>query len=117
VNARIEWAARLIRAAGKPIPRYGTPDWQALAEGSPAKIAAVVVAAESWAREGDELEERLRAEVEMSRVAFKADEDADYCARRDAHRESWTGRGFRSDPRMQGEIETEWRDWMNGAAS
>lgn len=112
MNARVSWAARLIGAAMKPIPRYGSPEWLALPEGSPAKVAAVVVAAECWARDADELEERLRAEVELSRAAHKADEDAEYVARRDAHRESWTGRGFRPEPGLQDEIAAEWAEWM-----
>lgn len=116
MNARIEWAARLICAAEKPIPRYGDPAWHRLPEGSPAKVAAVVIAAECYAREADELEDRLRAEIEMSRAAFKADEDRDYCSRRDAHRESWTGTGFRPDPAIRDEIAAEWAAWMDGAA-
>lgn len=44
----------------------------------PAKVAAVVIAAEAWAWEGDEPERHLRLKVEMSRRAFKVDEDVDY---------------------------------------
>ena len=115
MNARIAWASRLI-AAGRPFPRYGTAEWLALPEGSAAKVAAVVVAAECWARDADDLEDRLRLEVETLQRAHKAAEDADYCARRDAHRESWTGRGFKPDPRQQDQIEAEWREWIGGVA-
>jgi hypothetical protein len=78
-------------AAAPDAPAYGSPDWLALPEGTPAKVAAVVRAAECWATEGDELEGRLRHEVEHLAAAFKADEDTDYAARRDAHRGEWSG--------------------------
>jgi hypothetical protein len=76
------------RADGSP-PAYGTPKWLALEDGDVRKVAAVVIAAENWARDGDELEERLRLEVEMAREAFKAEEDAEYASRRDGHRAEW----------------------------
>jgi hypothetical protein len=55
------------------------------------KWGICVRAAEAWATEGDELPERLRAEVEAARVAYKQaeDEDEDYRARRDDHRREW----------------------------
>lgn len=49
-------------------------------------MAAVVVAAEAWATDGDDLEGRLRAEIDAGREAAKRAEDAEYQARRDAHR-------------------------------
>ncbi len=90
-EARKRWARRMITRPGTPVPTYGTPEWLALPEGDVAKVAAVVRAAECWATEGDELEERLRSEVEALRVAHKRDDDADYLARRDAHRAEWSG--------------------------
>ena len=34
------------------IPRYGTPEWEALPSGDPRLFAAVVIAAECWRRDG-----------------------------------------------------------------
>jgi len=72
-----------------PPPTYGSADWLALVEGSPEKVAGVVVAAESWARGADDLEENLRRGIEDARAAFKATEDADYAARAAEHRERY----------------------------
>ena len=110
---RREWAYGLISRCHTPPPAYGTPEWLALPEG-PEKVAAVVIAAEARAGEGDNLLERLAAEVAFEREAFKAAEDADYIARRDAHRASWTGNGFRPDPGMTADIDREWREWAGG---
>lgn len=85
MSARERWAHRLIAPAPKPLPRYGSDEWLALPEGHPSKIAAVVVAAECWATEPEQLATMLRFEAE----AFKRTEDAAYLARRDAHRAEW----------------------------
>lgn len=114
--ARSRWAAALIAVAEKPLYEYGSPEWLALPEGSPAKIAAVVVAAESWARAGDELEDRLRAELLFASEAHKAADDAEYLARAAAHRRSWTGEGFRPDPVANAEIDAEWSQWAGEAS-
>jgi hypothetical protein len=90
-EARKRWARRMMARAGGPSPAYGTPEWLALPEGDLHKVAAVVRAAECWATEGDELEERLRREVEALRAAYKHDDDLDYAGRRDAHRAEWSG--------------------------
>jgi len=47
------------------------------------------VAAESWARELDDLPERLEHELDERRRAEKAAEDAEYQARAAAHRRDW----------------------------
>ena len=78
----------MIQQSPTPPPPYGSPEWLALPEGSPARMAAVVRAAEAWAQ-GDNLEDHLRLEVDLSRHAFKADEDDEYQARAAAHREQW----------------------------
>lgn len=106
MNARREWAQRFIDRAPNP-PAYGSPEFLALPEGHPAKIAAVVVAAESWARDGDELEERLRREVLALSRANKQAEDAEYVAQVSA------GYDRRPDP---AELEAEFWDWIRGAA-
>ena len=59
---RSEWARRMIARAAAPVPAYGSTEWLALPDGDARKVASVVAAAESWALDGDELEERLRAE-------------------------------------------------------
>ena len=86
ISRRRRWAYVLIRRAPSPPPTYGSVEWLALAEGSPEKVAGVVVAAEAYARAGDTLEEDLRREVENARAAFKSAEDADYQARAAEHR-------------------------------
>ena len=93
---RKEWSRPYIRTAPES-PAYGTPEWLALPEG-PEKIAAVVRAAECWATDGDELEERLRLQLETSRLAHKQAEDAEYLARRDAWHTEWGNRSFRPHP-------------------
>ncbi|MDO9498112.1 MAG: hypothetical protein Q7J48_20580 [Nocardioides sp.] len=112
---RRTWAYGYLSRVSKPGPAYGSPEWLALPEG-PEKWASVVRAAECWAIDGDTLIERLQAEVRFEREAFKATEDAAYLARAAAHREEWTGRGFRPDPHIQADIDREWREWAGGAA-
>ena len=85
---RRRWAQSLIRKAPNP-PRYGSPAWLALPEGSPGKIASVVVAAEAWALDDDDVEARLHRLLEDERRAFKQAEDADYQARAADHRKQW----------------------------
>lgn len=88
---RRHWAFARIHAGGQGVPRYGSDDWLALADTDPRKVASVVVAAECWAREADDLVERLRLEVELSQRAFKATDDALYVARKEAHKKEWRG--------------------------
>ena len=91
IERRKSWAADKIRTAVVTPPRYGSESWLALDLDNPAKLAAVVVAAEAWATDGDNIEERLRAEVEAERRAFKDTEDAEYLGRIAAHRAEWSG--------------------------
>lgn len=120
VVARRRWALALIQRCASPPPTYGSAEWAALPEGSAEKVASVVIAAESWARDGDGLEERMRREVELMRAAFKADEDADYIARRDQHRRDWrpASTSFAPDPAIRADVEREFREWLDqgGAA-
>ncbi len=89
VAARRRWAYSLIRRASTPVPSYGSAEWLQLPDGTAAKVAAVVVAAESWARELDDLPDRLERELDERRRAEKAAEDAEYQARAAAHRRDW----------------------------
>ncbi len=90
--ARRRWAYRLVRRIATPAPLYGSQKWLQLPEGDPAKVAAVVTAAESWAQAGDDLETDLRLEIDAARRAHKQAEDADYQARANAHRAEWSRR-------------------------
>jgi hypothetical protein len=110
---RRRWAYALTSRCDTPPPSYGSPEWLALPDG-PEKVAAVVIAAECWAFDGDHLEQTLRAELEFSRHAHKAAEDAAYRERRDAHRATWTGRGFLPDRSNAQDIEREWEQWAGG---
>ncbi len=89
VGARRRWAYGLIRRAATPVPSYGSREWLQLPDGSAERIASVVVAAESWARELDDLPDRLEHELDERRRAEKAAEDAEYQARATAHRREW----------------------------
>jgi hypothetical protein len=106
MNARQRWARILIDRNPHP-PAYGTPEWLALPEAHPAKIAAVVIAAECWAMDGDELEDRLRREVLALSRSNKHAEDAEYVAR------------FQGPSRTlphADELEAEFWEWVRGAA-
>lgn len=113
---RRRWAYGYLRRVSKPPPAYGTPEFLALPEG-PEKWAACVRAAEAWAGDGEDLELKLRIEVEAMQRAYKLAEDTDWNQRREAHEQSWTGTGFRRDPAVDAEVEDEWRAWVNGEAS
>ena len=84
-TARHTWARRMIDAADRPFPSYGSPEWLALPDGDRRKVAAVVVAAECWATEP----ELTWIEALYASTAFKVTEDADYRARAEAHRDQW----------------------------
>ncbi len=89
VTARRSWSYRLISRCSVPPPKFGTREWLSLAEGDHRKIAAVVIAAEAWARGGDELPELLAQEVADARRAFKQSEDEDYRSNAAAHRKHY----------------------------
>jgi hypothetical protein len=52
-----------------PVPRYGSPDWHALPYPDPRRWAAIIVAAEAWTVDGDDLPGRLRLELEADAAA------------------------------------------------
>lgn len=71
----LDWARGVLAAAeGMDLPRYGSPQWHALPYDSPARLAAVVVAAEAYRYEGETLAHRLRLEVEEAGIAAAAAE-------------------------------------------
>lgn len=115
IEARKRWARRMMEKAGGTAPAYGTTAWLELPEGDVAKVAAVVRAAECWAGEGDDLEESLRTEIAAARLAFKRDEDADYVARRDKHRQRWEG--LPQDVERAVRRDEQRRRWLGGEAS
>ena len=87
------WARRLVdKARGAAIPSYGSTEWLLLPDGDARKIGAVVVAAESWAQAGDDIELDLRRELVNRWHAEKHAEDADYVARMEAHRAAYPPR-------------------------
>ncbi len=88
-RARRSWAYRMLRKAASPPPRYGSAEWLALPEKSAERVAAVVNAAECWARELDDLPDRLGLELDERRRAEKFEEDAAYQARAAEHRHNW----------------------------
>lgn len=65
------WARERISAARAvgPVPGYGSPEWDALADEDPRKVAAALVAAEVQRYEAATMVERLRAEVDAARYA------------------------------------------------
>src|SRR5689334_2877836 len=48
VPTRLEWAAALIGRATGLVPEYGSPEFEALPDSSPEKVASCVRAAEAW---------------------------------------------------------------------
>lgn len=89
VDQRRRWAAMHLARATKPILRYGSAAWLALPNDHPGRFAGLVLAAECWARELDELPARLSAELEVQRRANKAAEDQAYAAAIAEHRDYW----------------------------
>lgn len=89
IHARRRWAYKMMARCAAPPPAYGTAEWLALPEGSVEKVAAVVRAAECWATDGDNLAENLRVQAEAAARAHKDLDDAEYLARRNAHREEY----------------------------
>lgn len=88
VVARRRWAYKLISQAPEPPPTYGSHAWLGLPEGDRTKVAAVVVAAEAYARAGDDLVLDLTREVDERRRAHKLEEDSEYAERAAAHRQT-----------------------------
>jgi hypothetical protein len=72
---RLPWAAALIDAADGPVPGYGSPAWAALPDNSPAKVAAAVIAAESWRTYWAPEEHARRLATELA-AAHAAEQDA-----------------------------------------
>jgi hypothetical protein len=66
---RSDWAAALIDAATGPIPEYGTPEFEALDNHDPVKVASCVRAAEAWRTYWlpEEQARRLRVELDAAR--------------------------------------------------
>ncbi|MCF6507380.1 hypothetical protein E9549_08160 [Blastococcus sp. MG754426] len=65
IPSALPWASALIQAAGQPIPDYGSAEWAALPDGSRAKVAACVIAAECWRTYTDPAEVALRLRIEL----------------------------------------------------
>lgn len=106
------WAYAMISRCSTPPPRYGSEAWTALTDGDVRKVAGVVIAAEQWAIDGDNLESKLRAELDNVRRAVKEALDAEYVDRRDSHRDNWTGKAFRPSETIASEVEAEFCEWL-----
>lgn len=78
VRQRQAWARRMIRAATGPIPCYGSRTWAALPETDRRRVAAVVVAAEAWQQQCDELPGRLGQEIATMRAEQQQHEAASF---------------------------------------
>lgn len=115
--AREEWCQRMLSGVDLPVPRFGSPEWLALPEDDRRKVAGVVIAAACWAREGDELEDRIRAEVAALQRAYRAGEDQNRLDRIADWQERWTGRGFKRDRWTESRIEAEYVEWIGGETS
>ncbi|HEY9411209.1 MAG TPA: hypothetical protein VIP77_16640 [Jiangellaceae bacterium] len=65
-----EFHRRLVELGRRrgEIPRYGSPEWEAMPTGDARVFAAVVIAAENWRRDGTDeaIAARLRQELEES---------------------------------------------------
>lgn len=85
---RKAWARTYIQR-GKGSPMYGTPEWLALPDDHPGKVAACVRAAECWATEGDEYEGRIEHELDALALAHKRIDDAEFVAAGEAHAHRW----------------------------
>lgn len=115
-ESRSLWAQGLIARSPEP-PPYGSPEWLALPESHPAKIAAVVIAAESWARDGDDLDALLE-------LANKREDDAEFVSRAAYWQERWSPQGmtaqvfgYAKDDWLDAQIGAEWADWVGGDAA
>ncbi len=87
------WAQQLLDA-GSGWPIYGSPEWCALQVDDPRRVAACVAAAEIYTRDFyDNLEDRLRLEIEQGQAAHKKAEDEEYARQRAEHRAYWSHRG------------------------
>jgi hypothetical protein len=71
-RAHIDDAART-----GPIPRYGTADWHRLPYADPRRWAAVLIAAECWATDGDNLAANLHTELAAAHRTHRQLEDED----------------------------------------
>lgn len=63
---RESWLRSLLAAAfptPAPRPVYGSPEWLVLPPRSLQRLASAAVAGECWARDGDNLERRVRDEL------------------------------------------------------
>lgn len=62
----LPWASALVaKAKGRHVPDYGTPEWAALPDADPAKVAATVVAAEAWRTYWSPEERAFRLRIEL----------------------------------------------------
>ena len=107
---RAEWVHHYISQAPNA-PAFGTPEWEALPDG-PAKVAAVVRAAECWRREGEwsAVTIRLTEEVDALRAAFKRGHDEGWRLWRSSARDHQSAAAIAAD------VEADYQAWIGGVA-
>ncbi len=84
-----EWSYRFVRKCSTPVPRFGSPEWLALAEGTPAKVASTTIAAVAWLSDCVNAPANLARELDQRRRLDKAQEDARYSTDAADHRHRW----------------------------
>jgi len=77
IARRKAWARRMI-LAGEPPVKYGSRAWHALPETDRRRVAGVVLAAECWATDEDELSTRLHREIADGRAVTEQLEREDF---------------------------------------
>lgn len=87
-KSRRYWARQLIDRAPRPLPTYGSAEW--FAADTATKYASLAAAAECWAYEADDLENRGRREVTAFEMGMEAGEEA-ADERQAAHRDGSDG--------------------------
>ncbi|MGB3303732.1 MAG: DUF2742 domain-containing protein [Gordonia sp. (in: high G+C Gram-positive bacteria)] len=81
----VDWDAvhafvrRVLRGNHGPLPIAGTPEWQALPDDHPGKVAAVLVAGDRWVLEEERLN-RENARAALKEAAVEASQEIPWAA-------------------------------------
>lgn len=107
----LPWAKALIDGADGPIHQYGSPEWAALPDDSRAKVAACVVAAESWRSYWDPREIAIRTRLEIAGAQMYEDQEPEVWTPEVVESVHATARqpSFADLSRLRGEPEAEAR--------
>ena len=79
---RVRFARSHIRSAQQhgPVPRYGSDAWHRLDYADPRRWAAVIMAAECWAQDGDDIAGRIRRDLAWEVEAHQRLDAAEFAA-------------------------------------